>query len=1003
MRWMWSCLLLIGTICPVLPAAAQEMPLRRFQYQSWSTEAGLPQVSVYDVAHDADGYLWVATENGLARFDGTRFTNFNRENTPAMASRWVSKLYRGKSQRLWIATRRNLLRWEAGQFTEQAMTGAAPGRVRDLVEDADGHLWLAGDVLLQERGKSMLPVPGWTGAATALATEGDAVWIAGAHGVLARQSGGQLQRFQFAQLDEAFVGAMVWARGALWLASSKGLFRLRDGVLEAQPLQPGPLPPKLTSMAVDGAGALLLGSDKALFRVREGAPVERLDAGAAGGFAAIISVRTGADGSVWLGSQQHGLRHLWPDRVDRLSTEEGLRDARVWSLAAQADGVLVGHNGGFDRLAGERFTPVADTTALPDPKGYAGFIDTRQRRWLGTFGGLVRIDADGGGRLEVAALAGLQVNGIEESPDGVVWVASSGGLFRIEDDQTILVDARSGLDEQMVRFVLADRDARLWVGTEHGLFRQDGARFVRVQDGGLGATFITSIAQLSDGTMAIGSLDQGMFFRIGGVWRHIERRQGLPVDSASILVQHGDSLLVVHADGVYRFPLSELASATLAGGQLRHIEILLQDHGDRLGYSRVRCCNYGGNGKALVLGDTLLLATLNGVARIDLRERRQIVPRVTIRAIRLARAGASPTSAGMALPLGVRDLDIDFGTIDFRYARLVRYRYRVCGPDADWIDAGQRAAAIYTNLPPGTWRFEVQARYLSQEWGPSARLELTVPPYFGETWLFKIMLLGAAGMLIAVWVKRRERRLIRQKAALKAEVAKRTAELAEANLDLANHIQILAEASVTDALTGLHNRRFMQEHVLHLFAELIRAREDGSVDAILGFILVDIDFFKAVNDRFGHAVGDDVLCAVGQALREAARDSDYVLRWGGEEFLLVVTNSSRAELVNIAERLRLNVARVTTGGADPQPVTVSLGYVAYPLDGIALERHEWSTALAVADKALYGAKESGRNCAATIVFDGADGASWGDDEIRAALEASPMAGATLVVAPRSLA
>ncbi|MDM5177926.1 GGDEF domain-containing protein [Massilia sp. DJPM01] len=281
-------------------------------------------------------------------------------------------------------------------------------------------------------------------------------------------------------------------------------------------------------------------------------------------------------------------------------------------------------------------------------------------------------------------------------------------------------------------------------------------------------------------------------------------------------------------------------------------------------------------------------------------------------------------------------------------------------------------------------------------------LELTVPPYFSETWLFKVMLFGAAGMLIAVWVKRRERRLMRQKAALRAEVAKRTAELAEANQDLAKNIQILAAASVTDALTGLHNRRFMQEHVLHLFAELIRAREDGSVDAILGFILVDIDFFKVVNDRFGHAVGDDVLCAVGRALREAARDSDYVLRWGGEEFLLVVTNSMRGELVNIAERLRLNVAKVRTGGVDPQAVTVSLGYVAYPLAGIALERHEWSTALAVADKALYGAKESGRNCAATIVFDGAERASWGDDEIRAALEASPMAGATLVVAPRSL-
>ena len=172
-----------------------------------------------------------------------------------------------------------------------------------------------------------------------------------------------------------------------------------------------------------------------------------------------------------------------------------------------------------------------------------------------------------------------------------------------------------------------------------------------------------------------------------------------------------------------------------------------------------------------------------------------------------------------------------------------------------------------------------------------------------------------------------------------------------ANLDqLAERNRVLAEAAEIDALTGLPNRRASTEA---LSAAASLARESGRSFAVA---IVDIDHFKSVNDRFGHAAGDHVLCAIAGRLSDHSRSADFVGRWGGEEFIAVLPDAGPEAAAAAAEALRdAGAVQAVELGADRVTVTVSVGW-ACASDALPEQLVE------LADVALYEAKASGRNC-----------------------------------------
>ncbi|RYY03630.1 MAG: diguanylate cyclase [Gammaproteobacteria bacterium] len=219
---------------------------------------------------------------------------------------------------------------------------------------------------------------------------------------------------------------------------------------------------------------------------------------------------------------------------------------------------------------------------------------------------------------------------------------------------------------------------------------------------------------------------------------------------------------------------------------------------------------------------------------------------------------------------------------------------------------------------------------------------------------------------------------------LDKKVAERTAELNKSNavLKQAQHelevaYQKLEEASLTDPLTGLHNRRFLNKSLAADIAIVERSYNDWGrtqADAVmkltqpleqdLMFMLLDIDLFKSVNDTYGHAAGDKLLEQLSQLLKTILRESDYLVRWGGEEFLIVVRYCTREEVPELAERIRQKVEQFEFDIGKGQKIskTCSIGMAAYPFYRAQPAALTWEQVIDTADRALYLAKHHGRNC-----------------------------------------
>jgi diguanylate cyclase (GGDEF)-like protein len=300
-----------------------------------------------------------------------------------------------------------------------------------------------------------------------------------------------------------------------------------------------------------------------------------------------------------------------------------------------------------------------------------------------------------------------------------------------------------------------------------------------------------------------------------------------------------------------------------------------------------------------------------------------------------------------------RTFRLEFAALDLTAPERLAYRYTLEGYDSGWnaADASQRSL-VYASLPAGSYMLRVAATNRAGVWSPhELRIPVVVPPAFYETLPFRIALVLAAAALIYLVYRLRVRQLRARSAALERVVAERTEELRVAYARI-------EEASLTDALTGLRNRRYLEQTI---GADLAIASRTEGEDLI--FLLVDIDHFKNVNDTYGHDAGDGVLVQIAEILRANFRTSDAIVRWGGEEFLVVVRFVDRARGGELAEKLRAAVEshRFTLPDGRTIARTCSIGVAAWPFSRSAPEAMTWHEVVSVADAALYNVKESGRN------------------------------------------
>lgn len=931
----------------------------------WSIEQGLPQISARAVAQDADGYLWVGTQAGLARFDGHRFTVHTPEDEPALPGGWINDLLLDPDGSLWIATYKGLARRSAGRFERIPAAGATDDSTLDIVDLAlgkDGLRVASGHSVMTVREGRLHELLRLPGAARSLLPEDGRLWVGSVGGVYRVQ--GQQRDFLALPTDaaSASVGHLLRAQGRLWAGTAAGLFWL-DG----ERWQPYAEAPQLVGATIEGLledrdGNLWVAELAHLTRLRDGLPVARIIDGEAGlGVRRMFEDR---EGNLWLGSQWNGLSRLRNGWTRRFSSREGLDTPLVWSLADDGSGGLwIGTDDGVERLRDGRFETVLPGDDLPHPNAYTLFVDG-DTLWIGTRGGVA---AWRGGTLTEPVrfkdLRGAQVNGLLRDAEGMLWLATNQGLFRDDGQRLQRFGEESGLLDPRIRHLLLGRNGRLLVGSQSGPYERRGDRFepVGVDSGLPRGLDITVQHELPDGRLLVGSLSETLHYFDGRRWHVLGPEQGVPRNAPFFIADHDGMLWVAGMRGIYRVPLAELAEH--AAGRLPRVrgQMLLNERGDRRGGQKGFCCNGAGLARGLLEDGVLWAPTRDGVVALDTADVAlpEHSPNALVERWQLGSEWRPLPSGPGSLPLGVRDIGFEFTSISFQDPRSLGFRYRLLPYHEDWRETDEAASriAIYTNLAPGEHRFEVQASLVAGEWGDAAGVDFSVPPRFTETLAFRLL----AGLLVALSgfaVYLHQRGHYRRRAAtLERLVQERTIDLADANRQL-------REASLTDPLTLLRNRRYLSQQIPKDLAfygrELKRNPELGQV---IVFALIDIDHFKRVNDDHGHAAGDRVLQQFAEMLQAQVRTGDYVARWGGEEFMVVFRPTPLEHVPILGDRLCRACAEYTfeIGKGKSIPLTCSIGLAEYPLFSDSQTSLDWEQLVELADRALYRIKRSGRN------------------------------------------
>ena len=998
-------------------AFAAEPPPERWSrmadtvFRHLDQDNGLPSSIATAFAQDAQGFVWVGTQSGLARWDGYRFRVYRADAAEpgALPNPFVNVLHVDAQRRLWVGTNGGLARYDADRdrfvsFVAEA-DGLVDARVLAIADDGEGGLWIA--------------------------TTGGLDRLIGATGKVAHQEPGGASA-----LPSGRVGVVMRDRGgALWIGSTTGLFRRRPG--EAQfglvpmPSRQGPVP-LVERLFEDGAGNMWIGTR------RDGA--YRLDAGAesaravrASGNNDIASENVSAfaeasPGRIWIGTFGNGIivadsatGATYRIRRDR-TLAQTLADNTVWALMRDRSGLVwTGSNrgislhntqraalmavfGGADRRDGVTDTEIFSVAAAADGRVWLG---------LGT-NGVDVIDPDAGRVAELRpdpanpenALPKDRVWSIAAAPDGTVWLGTNRGLYRsdaaarrvqrvvipgrsvVENTQCLLLDGDTlyvggtagGLwdydtakraSRQLIGDALAsegfitmakgvDRggSAQLWVATPQGLLSvipasgPPGVRVQRVAATDLGG--ITSMLTDRKGRLWIGT-DSGelQVMTETDPENPVRRRVGSPGRNRGI-----DKLLEDARGNIWA---STDEGLMVVDGATFETRAFSRADGDAF------TAGYWADSGTVTAGGELVFGALGGltIVRPDRGSAGARRPSIAISELRVGGAAVpsyphmGPDAGAVTIAPGSNNLAVEFSALEYATPERIRYSYRMEGVDGDWIatDATRRLAT-YANLAPGDYALRMRGGDGGDNAASELRLAVTVLPAWYQTWWWRLTAAFATLALLYGVVRLRTAALEQRRRELELKVGERTAQLEQAS-------KALEEASLTDALTGMRNRRFATQHLDADAGLAVRRYEQNKMphDADLVFYLIDIDHFKQVNDVHGHAAGDAVLVQLPARLARIFRETDYIVRWGGEEFLVVERGTSRKNASERCERIRAAVADTTfeLPGGTRLAKTCSIGYCAFPLDPSAPRAAGWQDAVELADRALYEAKRAGRN------------------------------------------
>ncbi len=954
-----------------LKAEPNALPLPdhpRYAIEHFGERFGLGSATVTSLAQDAQGFLWIGTQTGVQRYDGAVVKRFGREE--GLPGEVVTLVLAAPDGHIWVRTRKGISRFDHERFsTVYSADKAEP--LRDVYQsfavDASGTLYVSTQGGLLRVGRSRLesnfesPVVFPNLVDAIVCAPDGTLWFASGESI-GSISGGSTKPDVPSPLplrDDRVMALLPTGDHRLWIRTSRQI-----GLLDTR--KPGSLPtwfgedlPGANAIGgpnLDRLGNLLLPTSKGLYQ-RVGNSWKTIDHRSGLTSSAVTAVLEDREGEVWIGTAGAGLDH-WPGskQWSGWTDAEGLSDALVLGVVRdQRARLWVATNSALtlwdpekrqwknwtgDGLAGAgaRQVLLASDGAIwalfpskglfrfdayfPNPHAQRAPIPTAQLPRVVSVAPTGLIWADGTRTLHTIAYKGGHFIAQEEqvpesigsaehvsvSPHSVLWAAGPKGLSRRVNMTWEHLNVEKAMLSTHIANLRAVRDNEVWVG-----YPDEGA--------------ITGVRVASDSRPIINHFPKGVC-SLGSdarqnVWLEME-------EGAGVVSPEGMLTTFTQRDGLLWNDLN--------------CDALWQES-----------------------DGTLLIGTSKGLARYDPKEQPQELPQPTT-VLTSAIFGKSDRLEDLdpQVEYDDRTFQAHFAAPIFRDPDHVSCRYRLRGLETEYTETTLREVR-YPSLPSGSYSFEVSCGSATLGWSEAAEYSFEIHPPWWQSWWAN---LGATVLLaVAIFgiIRYRTQRERLERERLEIAVGERSAELAAANREL-------QEACLRDSLTGVRNRRFLETTITADASQALRAYRTNSSSYShdhrdLIFFLIDVDHFKEVNDRHGHHAGDRLLVQISERLSQIVRDSDFLIRWGGEEFLVVCRSAERVDAPRMAERILAAVGSMPfdLGGGCILRKTCSVGWAPFPWPPLSQARVSVDEVLRLADHGLYLSKQRGRNQATGVL------------------------------------
>ncbi|MEI6075054.1 MAG: two-component regulator propeller domain-containing protein [Verrucomicrobiota bacterium] len=826
-RGVYSCLMagvlgaFLSDLVETAGAASTNLPPADYSITAWSTEDGLPANSVTALLQARDGYLWVGTTHGLARFDGVRFQVFNQANCPALPSSQIMGLFEVGNDTLLISTERGgLVALQSGQFSRLTVTG----KVNDHVTAC---LKLAADEWLLATYSGALSR--WrAGKLEAIATLGNFSTVR--HQDLVRDKQGRVwmlvnksrllalagNEFKEVKLAGALAGSQCNSlaadqQGELWLGTSKGLARLvkddfepvlatgfpgdtwvsgvmgtRAGGLWIQASnwrvryckgsRVGPesrltgIKTMVNILGEDRWGRIMFGGQysEGLFLVSQDGGVAHLtrDSGLPGNI--VVCYLADREGNEWLGLTDGGLVRLRPRLWQLLPGASSLSSASTESVCESHDGaVWMGTSlGGVYRFLngavafyGAKDLQLTHVLSIVE--------DHSSNLWFGTsWDGAYQFQTNRFVQIFPPTQLPGRINVIHEDPGQVLWFGCGSGLVSFRDGQWQKYVFGDSVDNVQVKTIATDRAGRMWIGTgTDGLWCRQSNRIMPVLTNSLAKSPIWSLYVDADNTLWIGTQGGGLGRLHDGQLATFTKNDGLWDDTITHMAEDARGQLWLGSQrGAFRVAKRDLEA--FAEGRIEEIPCV--GYGQADGMPSADCQGGFQPAGGTMRDGRLLFPTLKGVAVVDPEAVtiNPLPPPVLIEEVVVDGGESTLNSSGSTLtvPPGKGRLEIHFTALSFSDPKNVRFKCRLQGLEKNWVDVGPHRSVNYSYLRPGDYTFQVQACNNDGVWNhEGATLAVKILPHFWETRWFIVALLGSGAAAIAFTVRRIEKQKARRK------------------------------------------------------------------------------------------------------------------------------------------------------------------------------------------------------------------------------------------------